>query len=91
MSKERCATDITPPEDHEKGMSFHFIKSETSARIYALTTGGTASMTFIDQLSVYFKFAAVVITAFTSLALLAYYIPQAILKWREVLRREDEE
>jgi hypothetical protein len=55
-------TDLTPPLDTEPRIPLHFIKTELAAGVGAVTTGVTGSITLIETLSPYFKFAAVVMT-----------------------------
>jgi hypothetical protein len=63
-------------------MSLGF-KTEIGARLGALTTGGTAVITWIDQASGYIRAASLLVTLLVGLATLAYYVPMALSKWHD--------
>jgi hypothetical protein len=70
----------------------HFIKTELAAGVGAVTTGVTGSITLIETLSPYFKFAAVVMTVMVGIPTFAYYVLAALEKWRSLVKswREDD-
>ena len=83
-------TDVTPPEDHEARAPLHFIRTELAARAGVVTTGATTWLSFVDAIDPILSFFIKVVGALVGVATLAYYVPMAILKWREVLRRYEE-
>jgi len=85
-------TDLTPPLDTEQRVPLHFIKTESAAGLGAVTTGVTGGVTFIETLSPYFKFAALVLTVMVGIPTFAYYVLAAVEKWRTLVKawREDE-
>jgi hypothetical protein len=85
-------TDTTPPLDTEKRVPLHFIKTELAAGVGAVTTGVSGSITFIETLSPYFKFAALVLTVMVGIPTFAYYVLAALEKWRVLVKAwKDEE
>lgn len=81
-----------PPRDQERRVPLHFIRTEVAARAGALITGGSTGLAFVDGISPYLKFAALVISVLLGGATLTYYCLAIAEKWR-ILRKakRDEE